>query len=626
MTSLASRPALRALALVILILVPLAVVALFAGALSEVGSRDGRIPAAIVNQDEMVEQTEEDGTVTPVLAGRLLVTELTGSGTGGGAGAFDWRITNEREAEDALARGDVYAVLLIPEDFSAAVTSLSTEDPTKGQVSLRTDDAHGYLVGPVSEAVGEGLAALFGEQISQQFIAGLVGGTAEVKAALTTAADGATGLETGARGLATALTALRDGASATQQGASSLAGGISQYTSGVGSVSSGLAQLRDATGGLQQLPGAVGNYTSNVTASSQALSAAVAQLDPATTDPAVYAQLQAVSQGLAQLSGAGPALVSGAQGAASAQSGISSIAGAAARLNAASGEISGAAGSLSGGLSQLVTGLDASASGVTTLADGALELSSGLAEGAAQIPDYSEEETQQIAEVGASPIGLTTQRAHEVDDLPLMASSLFIPVSLWIGALATFLALTLFTPRILASTASNLRIARYALVRAGSIVLAQALLLVALLHLGLKIEWSALPATLPFALLIGAVFTCIHAFLTASLGRWGLVLSLMLLALQLTATGGLYPIEIVPEAWQAVSPYLPMTQAVVGMQSILTGVGPAPVIAAAIALAAWGLVAGALTMLAIARKRSAYALGLAHPVPAQVAAIPAARV
>src|SRR3712207_8807981 len=66
--------------------------------------------------------------------------------------------------------------------------------------TLFRSDAHGYLVGPVSDAVGDGLAALFGEQISEQFIAGLVGGTAELKAALTTAADGAADLETGARG------------------------------------------------------------------------------------------------------------------------------------------------------------------------------------------------------------------------------------------------------------------------------------------------------------------------------------------------------------------------------------------------------------------------------------------
>ena len=64
MRSLASRPALRVLALVALIVLPLAVVGLFAGALSQVGSPDGRIPAAIVNQDEFVEQTAEDGTVT----------------------------------------------------------------------------------------------------------------------------------------------------------------------------------------------------------------------------------------------------------------------------------------------------------------------------------------------------------------------------------------------------------------------------------------------------------------------------------------------------------------------------------------------------------------------------------
>lgn len=611
MTTQTSRRRLRIAALAALLLVPLAIVGLFAGALSSIGTDDGRIPAAIVNEDKLVQQTAEDGTTTPVLAGRLLVTELTGKDSAAGAaGAFDWSISGKKEAAAALARGDVYAVLTIPKNFSSSIVSLSSADPKRGTIAITTDDAHGYLTGVLTDAVGDGLAAVFGNSISEQFIAGLVGGTGQFKSSLDQAASGATQLQSGASGLASALGQLRDGASATQQGAAQLGSGITAYTGGVSALSSSLDRLSDNTEPLQQLPQGVSDYTSGVTQLSQGLAATIAAAPP-TTDPAFLAQLQGISDQLGQVSGAGPALVTGAQGAASAQSAISQIADGADRLDNGSSSLAGATGSLSGGLTQLTSGLDAAASGAQSLAGGAGDLASGLSDGSAQVPTYTAKQTKQIADVAASPVGLTTERRHEVSDVQSMASTLLVPVGLWIGAFAVFLALGLLTRRVLASTASSFRITRYALSRAGALVLAQAVLLVAMLHALLGVPWTALPATLPFALLVGVTVTCIHALLTAAFGRWGLIVSLVLLALQLASTGGLYPIDVVPAPFQAISPLLPVTQAVNGMQSILTGLGPAPVIAAALQLAAWAVVTAALTVFAVSRKRSARYLGLA---------------
>ncbi|WP_210506401.1 YhgE/Pip domain-containing protein [Naasia sp. SYSU D00057] len=641
MTSLASRRSLRVLAVLVLLAVPLAVVGLFAGALSQVGSDDGRVPAAIVNEDEMIEQTAEDGTTTPVLAGRLLVTELTGDGDR--AAGFDWRLTNAAEAEDALSRGEVYAVLTIPSDFSAAVTSLSTPDPVRGTISVRTDDAHGYLVGPITDAIGDGLAAAFGTQISEQFISGLVGGTGQFKDAFTTAAEAAAQVADGSRGLSDGVSALRDGATATQQGAAALADGVASYTGGVSALSTGISRLRDQTAGLQQLPRGVTDYTNGIRQLSEALAVVSAGIavqaaappaapvppapptDPAAPpappappaiDPALVQQLQEISANLTAAADRGPALVTGAQGAAAAQSGIATVASGASTLAANGGGLAGAAGSLRDGLGQLVTGLQASATGASTLATGTADLSTALSEGANQVPAYTDEQAEQVADVASSPIALEVARAHRVDDVPAIASTLLVPGGLWVGAFAAFLALGLFSRRILASTASNLRITSYALVRAGAIVLAQAVLLIALLHGLLGVPWSSVPATLPFAVLFALTVTCIHAFLTAAFGRWGLVLSLLLLALQLTATGGLYPIEVLPAPFQAISPYLPITQALDGLQSIVTGAGPAPVISAALGLAAWAVGTAALTVFAVSRKRSARYLGLTAPAPA----------
>ncbi|MCU1570953.1 MAG: hypothetical protein JWR33_1694 [Naasia sp.] len=666
MTSLASRPAFRVLAILALLLVPLAVVGMFAGSLSAVGSENARIPAAIVNEDRIVNQTAADGTTSPVLAGRLLVTALTGDDAPGGAGdTFDWTITGATQAKDALANGEVYAVLTVPKNFSRSIVSLSSDTPEQAHLTLTTDDSHGYVTGPLTDVVGDGLAALFGDQISEQFIGGLISGTGQFGTALSDAADGAAQLQSGSRDLADGLDKLSDGASAAQDGAARYTDGIAQYTGGVstlrsgieqyaGGVSSyadgveqfaggvsdlsdGLATAASQSAGLQDFPDGVDQYTGGVTQSADGLNA-ILDNPAAVIDPQTRAALEQLAAGLEDLSDSGPALVDGAHGAADLQSGVSDAAAGAAQLDSGAGDlISGAqqldsgATSLADGAQQLASGGDAlvsgaqgitggigtlaegtagAADGADKLGDGAGQLADGLTKGADAVPSYSDDQADTLARIAAAPIGLDAVRTNQVSSIPQIVSTLLVPAGLWIGALAVFLALGGATRRLLASPASSTRIGGYVLLRAGLLVAGQAMVLVVLLHTGINVPWSALPATLPFALLVAVVFTCIHAALTATFGRWGAIASLVLLALQLAATGGLYPVEVLSAPFRALSPLLPLTEALNGMQAIVTGNGPGEVISAALALAVWGTATSALTVFALSRARSARSLGL----------------
>ncbi|MEJ1230922.1 MAG: hypothetical protein WDM88_10420 [Galbitalea sp.] len=61
--------------------------------------------------------------------------------------------------------------------------------------------------------------------------------------------------------------------------------------------------------------------------------------------------------------------------------------------------------------------------------------------------------------------------------------------------------------------------------------------------------------------------------LTIGLGRAGLVVSIFLLAVQITSTGGLYPIQLLAKPFQVISPFLPLTYGVRGMESIIANSG-----------------------------------------------------
>ena len=579
-------------ALAAVVLVPLAFVGLFVGAVGDSGSDLGRIPAAVVNEDSLVTTTAADGTETTVFAGRQLVTELTGPDSEG----FDWTITNADDAEAALARGEVYAVLTVPADFSTSVMSIQGADPVKADITVKTDDSHSYLTGSVLQVVGQTMVDTFGQQITSQYIGGLYSGFGDIGTSLTTAADGATTLGTGA-------TALADGAARLGSGATQLGSGLQTYTNGVSSLSSGLGRLNSGAAGLSNASSGVASYTGGVSQLSAALDAYVA------ASPGITAldggALARIAAGLSGVAAQGPALTSGlSTGVSGIQSGIAQSANGAAKL-AAGGP------ALVTGATGLSTGAAGLADGATQLAAGAGTLAAGLADGAAKIPAADSDASEAAADVASEPVTLSVTTDNAVSDIGQVIATFFVPLGLWIGALAVFLVMRPLTRRTLASTAAGPRLVFSAIARAGVVTGAQAVLLVLLLHVSIGVAWNLLPATLLFSLLMAAAFTAFHYLLTVAFGRAGLVVSLFLLAVQITATGGLYPIQVLSQPFQAVSPLLPLTYGVSGMQGILAGGSVAPVATAVVALAAFGLASAVLALAALKRSRTATSLGIA---------------
>ncbi len=554
------------------VLVPLAFAGLFVGAVGQGNSALDRIPVAIVNEDALQTITNPDGSITNVFAGRQLVTELTGSD------GFVWTITNADDAQAKLTAGDVYAVLTVPANFSGSILSLSSDNPQKADISIRTDDSHSYLVGSVAQVVGQTMTDTFGNAITAQYIGGIYASLGDLGTSLTAAADGATSLA---------------------NGATSLSSGLRDYTGGVDALSSGLWQLNSGASGLSQLSTGVASYTGNVSQISAGLSALAPAMS--TADPALQAQFDALVAGLAQAADGGVTLsTQAASGIAGVQSGISQSASGADQLSNGSGALNDGAGQLASGASELATGLQS----------GADQIPSGNADGAAA-----------SAAVAADPVGLTVSTDNAVSEVGQLVATFFIPLGLWLGALAVFLVLRPVTRRALSSTARNGRLVASAIGKASLITGAQAVLLVALLHGALGVAWNLLPATLGFAVLTALAFTAFHYLLTIGLGRGGLVVSLFLLAVQVTSTGGVYPIELLSTPFQLVSPFLPLTYAVEGIQGILAGANPGSVVAAAAILLAFGVGSTVLALVAIRRTRRAGAIGLVPSIVQKAATV-----
>ena len=586
------------------ILVPLAFAGLFVGALPHGDDALDAIPAAVVNQDQLIYQDAPDGTKTPVFAGRQLVTELTKAGSG-----FTWSVSNAADAAKALRAGDIDAVLTIPKNFSKSILSLATGDPQRAELSIRTDDAHSYLTGVVAQSVGSSMVGTFGKTITERYISGISAGVGELGDSLGTAAAGAGSLADAATALSGGLTTLSGGAASAQGGASSLANGVDGYTRGVDGLSGGLAKLQGGAAGLTGVSNGVASYTDSVAQLARALTAANEALKANPTDPVAQATFNAtvatISGHLTRAAAGGATLGQQTSGAISGiQGAITQSASGAAKLSAGSAGLRSGARSVADGLAGISSGAATTSTGAGQLAAGVGDLAAGLTSGAEKVPSGNAGTAAATAKVAADPVGLTVVRDHQVSNIGQVAAIFFVPLGLWIGALAVFLVLRPLTRQAMISTAASGRLVWSGLARAAAITLAQAVVLVGLLHTAVGVPWSALGATLSFAMLTALAFTAFHHLLCIAFGRPGLVVSILVLAVQVTATGGLYPLQLLSAPFQWLSPLLPLTYGVSGMQAIVSGGSGAPVLAASAALVAFGVVSVLLSWVVVKRRRA----------------------
>jgi putative membrane protein len=98
-------------------------------------------------------------------------------------------------------------------------------------------------------------------------------------------------------------------------------------------------------------------------------------------------------------------------------------------------------------------------------------------------------------------------------------------------------------------------------------------------------------------------FTAVLQLLGAALGPAGRLVALVLLMLQLTGSGGTYPVATSPGFFQAIHPWLPMTYVVDGLRRLILGGSTSTVLTGTAVLLAVAAAALALTAFVASRAR-----------------------
>nr|NLI50456.1 hypothetical protein [Propionibacterium sp.] len=292
--------------------------------------------------------------------------------------------------------------------------------------------------------------------------------------------------------------------------------------------------------------------------------------------------------GIRQLSDGLPALVDGIGQLAS---GSDQLADGVGRYVDGVAQLSDGIGQAHDGTVELASGLTTAHDGSVRLADGMDQLATGLADGAKQIPSYTETQRQNLAKVVASPI--STTGLDELVTPAAAAVSLLLVVALWLGALATYALIRPVDPRNAASSSTTRHLVVRALLPGFGVAAVQAAILAALGSAFLGLSAGKGAALFGALLLAGLAFAAVNHALAAWGGVWGrLVSGVFLLVTSVTALT--YTAPGVFDTLRGLSPLSPALDAV---RAILTWQTPALML---VTLAGWlaiGAVAGAVRIL-----------------------------
>lgn len=605
--------------IIVVALIPLLYGALYLWAFWDPYGNLDQIPVAIVNLDE---PHEADGST--LQAGMDLTTELLDGETLG------WVATSASEASDGLADGTYYAVLTIPADFSAHLATADTTEPLTAHLEVEEREYASMIGAQIEDRVFAEVRTAASESTTRSYLDSILLGFSDMRGSLTEASLGADELATGIARAADGASQLADGATSAASGSADLSAGLDQLAAGMATADAGAASLaagastldgglasadtgaqtlagatRQIADGASQLSAGVGSLAAGASQTAAGASATAGYLDAyAATHPEALADASfatalaaahQTSAGAATLAAGLGSAASSAQtlatGAAQAASGSSSLAAGIAtaragstRLASGARELAAGTGALASGASgaadgarELTTGLGSLRDGAGNLAtglapavSGSRELADGISVGAAELPDFTDEERAANAAMMASPIELDSAALGAVPNYGTGFSPYFIPLALWVGALIAYFLLAPLPERGVREGKNPLAAALGGFWPAATLGVVQAVILVLVLQMALGLEAAATPALYLFAVLCALAFVAVLQALNALFGIVGKLLAIVVLMLQLTSAAGTFPIEMLPGFFRTISPYLPMTYAVDGLRQAIS--------------------------------------------------------
>ncbi len=557
---------------------------------------------------------------------------------------------NESEANDGMEKGEYYATITIPDNFTEDLESASSKEKQIAQITYSPSEATNYLATQIVNSAVKNMEISLEEKINGKVVENLSNKLEEVPDSLQKTSDGAKELLEGSKSLNSGLQQLNDGVTtlsdsyvefdkgvnSASKGSKTLDSGISDVSSGVSSLNDGANSLDKAiseinkgvdelstkstsgitelTGGIEEindgantLNAGVSEYVDNSTllikglvqtlqlqsgesnqATQELIGKANAFLKSEAGDT-LKAGSQELCDGTQELKEGTEQLVTLEKGITSLDSAVVQVKDGTEQLKSGIGTLKTGAKSLKKGSDSLSTGLvtlsDSSSdvksalktlkSGTQTAADGSDELVKGVKEFDKEINEGISETKEELKnldgmeEFAENPVDFNTEAYGKVESYGIAFTPLFLSIGLWVGALMCYVVFYYDQNNrfgILGSKGKNKFLQNLIYLLIGAI---EGVLTGALLKLGLGYEVQNIQLYYVASSLIGITFMSIIQCLIRNFGDVGKFVALIILVLQLAASGGTFPVETISECFQPLTQYLPMTYSIKLLREIL---------------------------------------------------------
>ena len=556
----------------------------------DVFDNTGHLTVAVANEDEGY---ESDLVPIRVNVGDMLVSELRANDQIG------WRIVSEEEAVDGAKSGKYYAAVVIPKDFSRDMLRFYMDDSERAQITYYSNEKKNAISPKITmtgaDTVSEKVNTVFAQSISEVMLS--------VAESVSRYAD-----DMDVHGQ---IAALADHINAMSEDTNRVADVVEMYSGTLESaqrlLDSGSKLIRQAQDEIVSMMETADASADGLTSAAEDIAAAQGKLEEALSSAqASFDELRALidSSGLSQL--LDPEVVQRIdQLAASAQANIQAarkdynenlkpdldrLIAAAKGLDAdasqaisgmkeAESGISAATDSAQGILGDAVAQIGSVTGGLRASADTLRGLATSISEALvtgdpAALQAVLGADAQSMAEALSAPVGIERIAVFPSENFGSAMAPFYTTLAVFIGSL---LILVVVKPSVSNRAQANLRNPKPREMLIGRFLSLVCISLAQTTLIGIgNIFFLQVQVVHPWLLMLdlwfsGLVFTFLIYVLVLAFANLGKALAICLLILQITGCGGSYPLQILPDFVQNVSPFLPATHTVDAMRAAMFG-------------------------------------------------------
>ena len=446
---------------------------------------------------------------------------------------FKWTFVTEDELRDGVYKGDYYAGIVIPKNLSKNIVSITTDDPQQAKLE--------YVVNVKANPVAAKLTNTAANTVYTEL-------NAKIVEFINLAAYGKLGeLQ---EGLASGAEQLSGGGVQLQSGAAQVSSGAGQVQDGASQVQDGSKQIKDGSNTIKEKSSEIDKGKETIKENSELIKEKSSELEKGSEEIQSSVDPSLIPDGPVKEYAEGNAKV--ADG---------------------SGQLAEGSSKLADGSVQLAEGSVSLAAGAEMLSNAAAQAlftaSAALFSSADALSGITGINETLLGDYFFSPVKLETNEIFSVPDYGSSVSPFYIALSMWVGALITCVMMEPKSSMGTKYSPFEMYTGKLLIYIVMSILQACVTLLGAYI-LGIHVD--NYPLFYFSAILVSVVFMIIIYSVISAVGTVGKGIAVLLLVLQISGTGGIYPIEIMGEFFRYLYPYMPMTYAITLLRESQLGV------------------------------------------------------